>query len=213
MTLLRIVLLAIATAVVSHVFYRFDMREAHNAWAALAAQDDAAETFDPAMIADLPEPARRYLTYSIAPGTPLRTTVELRMEGTFALGDRENHRVLPMSARQVLSPPHSFVWVPDIGSGLMRIWGSDGYVRGEAWTLFWVWGLIPVARASGTGDLALSAAARSIMEAIWAPASLLPQNGARWDATGDDVAQVNLEIEGHELTMKLTLAQDGRPLT
>ncbi len=211
--LLGLLLLAVLAAVVAHVVYRLDMRQARSASMVLAAPDAAAGTFDPAMLADLPEPARRYLAYSIAPGTALSTTVELRMEGTFALGDRESHRIMPMIASQMLAPPHGFVWIPDIGSGLMRIWGSDGYTHGEAWTRFWVWGLIPVARLSGTDNLALSAAARSIMEAIWAPASLLPQNGARWQAAGDDAAQVNFEVAGQELAMTLTLSEEGRPLT
>lgn len=211
--LLGLLLIIVAVAMIAHVFYRLDMRDARSAWTALAERNGAAGTFDPAMIAELPEPAQRYLAYSIAPGTPLSTTVELRMDGTFALGDREGHRVMPMVASQMLVPPYGFVWMPDIGTGLLRIWGSDGYAHGRAWTRFWVWGLVPVARKSGAQDLALSAAARSIMEAIWAPASLLPQNGARWDAAGDDAARVSFEVEGHELTMTLTFSDEGRPLT
>ena len=135
------------------------------------------------------------------------------MDGSFALGDRESKRIMPMTASQVLAPSHGFVWMPDIGSGVMRIWGSDGYARGEAWTRFWVWGLVPVARLSGTENLALSAAARSIMEAIWAPASLLPQNGARWEAVDADTARVTFDVAGEPLGITLTVASDGRPLT
>ena len=36
----------------------------------------AAETFDPAAITGLPEPARRWLGHAIAPGTPLWSSVE-----------------------------------------------------------------------------------------------------------------------------------------
>ena len=39
----------------------------------------AAETFDPAAIMGLPEPARRWLGHAIAPGTPLWSSVELTM--------------------------------------------------------------------------------------------------------------------------------------
>ncbi|WP_284342016.1 DUF6544 family protein [Devosia nitrariae] len=211
--LLALGLLVVLTAVVAHAFFRIDMREAHRAWADFVAPEKAAGPFDPEMLVNLPEPARRYLTYSILRGTPLKMSVQLHMKGTFALGDRKSHRVMTMEARQMLSPPRGFVWIPEMGSGMVRIWGSDGYAGDKAWTRFWVWGLIPVARLSSTGDLALSAAGRSIMEAIWAPASLLPQNGARWAAVGDDAARVTFEVEGEPLTLSLTLSEEGRPLT
>lgn len=118
-------LLVVAAAVIAHAFYRLDMRQTRNAWAAVSGSGGATGVFDPAMIADLPEPARRYLAYSIAPGTPLRTTVVLRMEGTFALGDRESHRVMPMTANQVLSPPDGFVWMP---AGIALRHGTGGLV-------------------------------------------------------------------------------------
>lgn len=204
----------VATAILAHVVYQLDMRSARRAWATLAAREVTVPSpFGPEMIADLPEPGRRYLSYSIAPSTPIRTTVELDMRGQFALGDKESHRVMPMRARQLLSPPNGFVWIPDIGSGVMRIWGSDALVAGEAWTRFWILGLIPVARQAGTADVARSAATRSIMEAIWAPASLLPQNGAEWQAVGESSARVTFQIEGKPMSMTMTIAADGRPLT
>ncbi|WP_051631091.1 DUF6544 family protein [Afifella pfennigii] len=210
--LLGFILLVLAAVLVAQLFYRLDKREARRAWRTLAAQSEPAGTFDPAMIADLPEPARRYLSYAIAPGTPLLTTVELRMVGTFVLGEPARHRILAMEARQVLSPPHGFVWMPDIGSKIIRIWGSDGYTAGRAWTRFWLWGVIPVARLAGRGDLALSAAGRAVMEAIWAPASLLPQNGACWQRAGEDAARVSFKVAGRELVATLTLSGEGRPV-
>ena len=45
-----------------------------------------AETFDPAAIMGLPEPARRWLGHAIAPGTPLWSSVELTMHGQIKLG-------------------------------------------------------------------------------------------------------------------------------
>ena len=44
------------------------------------------ETFDPAAIVSLPEPARRWLGHAIAPGTPLWSSVELTMHGQIKLG-------------------------------------------------------------------------------------------------------------------------------
>jgi hypothetical protein len=41
--------------------------------------------FDPNEVAHMPEIARRYFRYAIAPGTPLYSVVELDLEGTFLL--------------------------------------------------------------------------------------------------------------------------------
>ena len=218
MTVLKLLALAtlslvVAAAGAGYFHYQLDMRHARTAWQTLAGDGlQSGETFDPETIRDLPETARRYLTFSIAPGTRLSTTVELEMEGEFALGDRKSHRVFPMRARQILSPPRGFVWMPQMGSGVMRMSGSDGYVAGEAWTRFWLLGLIPVARLSGNENLERSAAARSIIEAIWAPAALLPQNGATWEGVSADQARVTFVVEDEPMTMTLRIAEDGRPL-
>ena len=46
----------------------------------------AAETFDSAATGGLPEPARRWLSHAIAPGTPLWGRAELTMHGQIKLG-------------------------------------------------------------------------------------------------------------------------------
>lgn len=56
-------------------------RRVRTAWAELSAPTPHPAAFDPAMVAGLPEQARRYLTRAIAPGTPLWQSVELSMAG------------------------------------------------------------------------------------------------------------------------------------
>lgn len=65
----------------------------------------APAAFDPAMVAGLPEPARRWLTHVIAPGTPLWRSVELSMVGQIRLGSWR-----PFTATQVLAPPKGYIW-------------------------------------------------------------------------------------------------------
>ncbi len=151
----------------------------------------AVGSFNEAMVAELPEIAQRYFRHAIAPGTPLSTTVRLRMHGTFLLGDKEQFQTYEMQARQVLAPPSEFVWIPEMKSGVMQISGSDALVNGAAWTRFWINGLVPVVNQQATRDVNRSALTRSAMEAVWVPASLLPGNGVTWDQTGPDTARLS----------------------
>lgn len=155
-----------------------DGRDADQAWASLAEQGIQNQIpFGPEMVAGLPDPARLYFLFAIAPGTPLRTVVELDMVGEIGLGDKERPNYQPMVAREVLAPPHGFVWVPRIGSGLSRVLGSDAWIGDRAWTRFWLLNTIPVARTRASTDLVRSARARAVAEALWVLASLLPANG------------------------------------
>lgn len=191
-----------------------DAREAEAAWAVLeATATPAPHRFDPVMVAALPEPARRYFAFAIAPGTPLKTVAVIEMSGQFGLGDARRPNDLPMQARQILAPPHGFVWIARFGSGPMRMAGSDGLVGDRAWTRFWLLGLAPLARAAGGTDLARSARGRLIGEALWAPAALLPQEGVRWAAVDADTARAHLTIAGEAHAFDLTVDADGRPLS
>lgn len=219
MTLLKIVLLSgVALAALGVVIglwvHSRDQAEMRAVWASLeSARKADPPRFDPAEIADLPEVAQRYLSRAIAPGTPLHRVVRLEMEGSFIM----NGNAMPMTARQILAPPaQGFVWRAEIGSGLMRFAGSDGYhAQGDAatsWTRFWLHGLIPLARVGGTDDHIRAAATRVMLEAVWVPASLLPRYGAEWVQTGPDSAEVRFaEVRGIE-PMQLTVDAEGNPV-
>lgn len=171
----------------------------------LARREAASARYDPAMVADLPEVARRYFAHAIAPGTPLSRVVELRMQGEFLLGGSP----LAMRATQVLAPPEGFVWQAGFARGVMRIGGSDALAGAESWTRFGVFGLIPVARAGGTADHHRSAGTRAMMESVWAPAALLPQFGAVWEALGPDAARVSFPALAGVAPMEMTLDAGG----
>jgi len=190
-----------------------DSREAREAWSALAAKERPSPApFAPEMVAGLPDPARRYFIYAIAPGTPLRMVAEIDMIGEIGLGDRDAPNYQPMTAREILAPPHGFVWAPRIGSGLSRVTGSDACIGNQAWTRFWLFGSVPVARTRITPDLVRSARARAVAEALWAPASLLPANGVAWEPIDDERARAVFRYEGEAFALELTVAEDGRPL-
>ncbi|MBD0275258.1 MAG: hypothetical protein ICV73_25450 [Acetobacteraceae bacterium] len=198
-----------------------DARRAEAAWVRLAGRGAAraAERFDPAMVAGLPAPARRWFLRAIAPGTLLRAVAEIDMEGEVGLGDQDTPRYLPMYARQILAPPHGFVWVAGMGGWPVRVSGSDGYAAGEAtagsaWTRFWLLGVVPVARAADTPDLARSAVARGIAEAaLWVPAALLPGEGVAWEPVDERHARAVVRHGGERFPVELEVAEDGRLLS
>jgi hypothetical protein len=208
-----IAVLVVAVAAAQVVRY-LDARHAERAWQLVV--DLAApqpEAFDPASIDDLPEPARRYLLFAIEAGTSLRTVVELEMQGRFGPGDREDPGYMPMTARQILAPPEAFVWIPRIGTRFSRITGSDGLIGDEAWTRFWLLRTVPIARSASSPDLVRAAIGRAVAESLWAPATLLPQNGAVWEAVDDDRARVTIEVRGEAATLELEIAPHGEPLS
>lgn len=213
--LLKVVGLVVAVVLVAGTYffwsYRRASEEAESAWAVIAAarHQTSGAVFDPAMVAGLPEVAQRYFRHAIAPGTPLKTTVALRMKGLFLLGDRNSNQPYQMEASQILAPPNAFVWSPVLRSGLLQITGSDGLVNGRAWTQFWINSLVPVVNSQSTPDLVRSAQFRSAVESIWVPAALLPREGITWHAKDADTALVSIETFEVPVVIELTLDKTG----
>lgn len=198
-------------AVIAYASSRSAMCEAERAYDRVAARTrEAPPRFQLTQVADLPEIAQRYFRHAIAPGTPLYSVAELQMMGTFLLGDRTGFQSYAMTARQVLRPPNEFVWMSRLRSGALSITGSDALVDGEAWTRFWLLGLVPVAQESSSPDLVRSAQFRSAVEsALSLPASLLPENGVKWEQVSQDVAEVTLQRFRPAIVLRLTLAPSG----
>lgn len=185
---------------------RADARE----WDRLAAlQPEAPARFAPEMIEDLPEPARRFFSYVIAPGTPLLRVAEIDMTGQFSLGTKDAPAYRPMEARQILAAPEGFVWAMRTRGG-MPVSGSDS----GTWTRFRILGLVPVARLGGDPDHARSAFGRYVAEAaFWTPAALLPGPGVEWSSVDEDTARVTIRHGGLEQAVDVTVDAEGRPVT
>ena len=178
-------------------------------WERLAAlQPEQPEFFDPEIVAGLPEPARRYFSYTIQPGAPLLPVAVIEMTGEFSLGTKEDPRYQPMEARQILAVPEGFVWSMRTRGG-MPVSGSDS----GSWTRFRIFGLIPVGRLGGNPDHTRSAFGRYAAEAtIWAPAALLPGPGVRWSAVDANTARVTITHGELEQAVDISLDPEGRPV-
>ena len=205
------VTLAAVTGGFLHWKYRRGMAGADTAWQGLIENAPApTQTFDPPSIEAMPEIARRYFGHAIAPGTALSSLAEIEMSGTFSLGTRAQPKPFTMTARQLLSAPHAFVWIASMHSGPTWISGSDVLAGDVGWTRFWLGGVLPVANDGFSEDFLRSAVARPALEAIWAPASLLPERGVRWTATGPDSADVVIPTAHGDITINLVLEKSGK---
>jgi hypothetical protein len=183
-------------------------RDLSRQWEELRTPGEAT-SFSPDMVSDLPDPARRFLTRAIAPGTTLASSVELEMRGELLL--EPDGDPLAMEAHQVLAPPHGFVWRARARRGLLRISGYDRYTRGDG-ELYWrIYGVLPVVRESGP-DVTRSAAGRLAMEAILMPAALVPGRGVHWEPVDEQTARFHLTIGDETVVTALTVDPDGRPI-
>jgi D-alanyl-D-alanine carboxypeptidase len=178
-------------------------------WKRLAAlQPQNPGIYDPVMVADLPEPARRFFNFAISPGTPLLTVAEIDMGGEFSLGTRDNPNYQPMDARQILAAPTGFVWKVKM-PGVVSVSGSD---TGK-WTRFRILGLMPVARMGGDTNHSRAAYGRYVAEAVfWTPAALLPRSGVVWEALDQDTARVTISHNGLSQAIDLKVDAEGRPV-
>lgn len=207
--IIAIFILSFLVFVALAVLLLIDRRTNQAEWERLAALQPA----DPArfsleMVADLPEPARRYFAFAIRPGTPLLPVAEIEMSGQFSLGTKDNPVYRPMDARQILAAPEGFVWAMRTRGGI-PLSGSDS----GSWTRFRVLWLIPVARLGGDPDHTRSAFGRYAAEAIiWAPAALMPGPDVAWTAVNDDTARVTLRHGKLSQAVDVTVDSEGKPV-
>lgn len=180
--LLIIVFAGVAFSAWRFLDHRTDREAMHRLMSMQPAQP---ARFDPGMIADLPEPARRYFLYTIKPGTPLYRVAKISMSGRFGMGTRTKPGYLHMTATQILAMPVGFIWKMRARHGLITLSGSDS----ECWTRFWLMGLLPVARMGGIPNHTRSAFGRYVAEAVfWTPAVVLPGPGVAWEQVDMDCA-------------------------
>jgi hypothetical protein len=150
---------------------------------------------------ELPEPVRRYLRHALPAELPSIPGVRLKMTGTIRLAFW-----LPFTAVQRCDG-HSFEWRARVGRGWLaplevvdRYDAGGGSVTGQ---LFGCIGLFDQADE----DVRRSAAGRAALEAVMAPASLLPGNGVSWRAENDEhiVASSYLDPEQIEVHLQIDL--------
>lgn len=176
-------------------------------WRRLAGSSGSTgKRFDPASLQGLPSPAVRWLRRVVPAGSPVDGALRIAMTGRIRLGGRW----LPFVAEQILRPGVGFVWRPTVGRGPIRVTGADSLLNGEARMEFRLWGVVPVARATGD-DTRRSAAGRLVAETLaWAPRAATPQAGGRWRSVDDVTAVVSLDAVGETVDAEVRIDSDGR---
>lgn len=189
-----------------------------------SAAPSTTERFDPSMVQGLPKPARRYLLHAIAPGTPLASSVRLTIPGEIRLAT--DGPPLPMESEEVLVAGRGYVWRARVGRGAKWVVGYDRLLDGDGEMRWWLWGVIPVAHATGD-DVSRSAVGRLLGESIFLPSMLLSRDarsdgrggrtadgidhrGVRWEAVDDATGRVHVAAFGEETTLTLDIDPDGR---
>jgi hypothetical protein len=173
-------------------------------WDRLAAAGSPPEAFDASMVAGLPEPARRWLTHALAPGTPLWPSVVLTMRGEIRLGAWR-----PFTATQVLRPPHGFIWAATARVAGLPVVGYDRYSSGSGEMHWRLGGLFPVMTARGP-DVTRSAAGRLAGETALAPTTF---RAASWAPGSDaDRTVATWRIDQQVESAEFHVGDDGRLL-
>ena len=160
------------------------------------------------MLADLPEPVRRYLRYTGVVGKPFPGTIRLRQKGRMRLAP--GRPWIPLDAEEHYSvQPPGFVWAGTARLGPLPVARArDMYADGEGRLLVKVASLWPVVDASGA-QMDQGEMMRYLSEMVWFPAAFLADNVA-FQAVDDSSAQVTLTDQGQTATGTLVFDNQGR---
>lgn len=189
---------------------RFSRRIDREAAALLSAAGDAERArITEADLEALPEPVQRWLRRSGVVGTTMPTSVHLRQEGMFRLG--ENQPWMPFRAEQSFAPRMpGFIWnAAFMAAPLVSIVGRDRYQAGVGDIDMRLLGIIPVARKRG-GGLNQGALHRYLGEIVWFPAAALSDTIV-WEPIDAMSAQATIRAGGETAAAVFVFDADGRP--
>ncbi len=161
-----------------------------------------------AMLADLPEPAQRYLRYSGVVGRPMVDSVRVRQ--ACRMRPAPHGISFPLVAEQwyAVEPP-GFIWdatVPIAGIPVVR--GRDGYLDGRGRMTIKVGSLLPVVDAAGP-EMDQASLLRHLSEMPWFPGAFLRER-VTWETIDDATVRVSIVDGDLRATGTLTIDPEGR---
>jgi hypothetical protein len=140
-----------------------EARPVREAWLGLAVRPAPSEVFTAELVAQLPEPAQRWLIHAIPVGTPLWTAAEITMRGRIKLGVWR-----AFTAHQILTPGAGYIWAATARVLGLPVSGFDRFSSGTGEMRWRMLGLFPVVTAVGP-DVGRSAAGRLVSEIVLVP--------------------------------------------
>lgn len=162
-----------------------------------------AATYGPETLPDLDEPVRRYFARALTPGAPLAPGMRLEMTGRINAGVWMGFRA------HWEGDGSSFRWDATCGPlGLRALHVVDAFAEGTGSTDIRLRPGLRLAH-SEDADTARSAAGRAAVEAIWAPAALLPERGVHWRAQSDEVIVATRDVPPEHPEIRLRIDAFG----
>lgn len=163
--------------------------------------------FEPQELASLPLPVQRYFRAALQDGQPLVASVDFDQVGTMSVGER--WRAFTANQRVITRQP-GFDWnarmamMPGV---LVRV--HDAYVAGAGILHAALFGLVSVAEARDTPQIAESELMRFLAEAAWYPTALLPSQGVRWEPVSETSAMASLSDGDVAVRLLFAFNEDG----
>jgi hypothetical protein len=168
----------------------------------------AARRFQPAPLAALDEPVRRYFTHAIRDDAPLAAGMRLTMTGRIKIGPAW----LGFTAQQEFDG-HEFAWRARAGWGPLKpLLVVDQYRAGAGSIDGRIFGRLSFLHADDE-NTTRAAAARGAVESIWVPASLLPDRGVTWRAENRNLLVAGFEVPPERVEVRLAIDDLGAVLS
>jgi hypothetical protein len=204
---------AVAAGVAAEVsghrtFSRLIQRDAQRLLAQATPAAGGGEVVTEEMLADLPEPARRYLRYTGVVGRSLARTVHLRQKGRMRPGPGQPWMALDAEEWYTVHPP-GFVWGGTLHMGPVPVGRArDMYRDGHGHMLVKVASLFTVVDATGE-EMDQGAMMRYLNEMVWFPTAFLGDD-VSFEAVDDSSVRVTLTDHGRTATATLCVDGQGR---
>jgi hypothetical protein len=162
----------------------------------------------PKMLQDLPEPVRRYLTYTGVVGKPWIDTVYLKQSGRFRQG--AGRPWMPLTAEEFYTTdPPALLWKARFKvAGLPLLRARDRYESGHGHMYGKLAGLFTVFDVRGQ-ELDQATMVRYLNEMMWFPTAFLGEN-ITWQAVDDDSAEVTFSDGGRSVSARMVFDDVGR---
>lgn len=159
---------------------------------------------------DLPAPVQRYFRTVLKDGQPMISAVSVEHSGIFNMSETGEQWRPFISTQRVITQRPGFDWEAQIRMILgLSVRVHDAYIAGEGILHASLVGLVSLVNLRGTQEVAQGELMRFFAEAAWYPTTLLPSQGAQWEAVDATSAKATLKDGEITLTMLFRFDENG----